>query len=133
MVVVMMMAAHRLRQILHVRELTALGSIAKVGGKLGELGRLGSIAGRRGGLSGGLEVRGDLLRDLLVLGWVRLLQLLEVTHQLSEGRKPAVVWHLRDRRRRTGAQTVVGRVSLQAGGLDGTGENRLQNVGKRVK
>ena len=123
--VVVMMSAERLRQILHIRELAALGSVAKVGGKLGELARFGSIAGRRGGLCGGLEVRGDLLRDLLVLGWVRLLQLLEVTHQLSEGRKLAFVWRPKDRRRRTGAQTVVCRAGRQAGALDGTGEDRL--------
>src|ERR1035437_9269158 len=111
--VVMMMAAERLRQILHVRELAALGCARKVVRKLRQLGRLGSIAGRRGGLRGGLEVRGDLLRDLLVLGWVCLLQLLELTHQLSEARKLAIVWRLSDRRRRTGAQTVVGRVGRQ--------------------
>ena len=125
MVVVMMMAAHRPRHVLHGRELAALGGARKVVRKLRQLGCLGSIAGRRGGLSGGLEVRGDLLRDLLVLGRVRLLQFLELTHQLSEGRKPAVVWRLRNRRRRTGAQTVVGRVGRQAGTLNGTGEDRL--------
>jgi hypothetical protein len=62
------MAADRLREILHIGELAALGGARKVVRKLRQLGRLSSIAGRRGGLSGGLEVRGDLLRDLLVLG-----------------------------------------------------------------
>ena len=94
--VVMMMAADRLRQILHIGKLAALGGARKVVRKLRQLGRLGGIAGRRGGLSGGLKIGGDLPRDLLVLGWVRLLQLLELTHQLSEGRKPAVVWRLSD-------------------------------------
>src|ERR1039457_2838351 len=125
MMVVMMMTADRLRQILHIGKLAALGGARKVVRKLRQLGRLGGIAGRRGGLSGGLKIGGDLPRDLLVLGWVRLLQLLELTHQLSEGRKLAVVWRLSDRRCRTGAQTVVGRVGRQAGTLNGTGEDRL--------
>jgi hypothetical protein len=36
------------------------------------------------GLSGALQVCGDLLRDLLVFGWVRLLKLLERAHQLGK-------------------------------------------------
>src|ERR1035438_2650138 len=122
---VVMMTADRLRQILHIGELAALGGARKVVGKLRELGRRRGIAGRRSVLRGCLEVGSDLRRDLLVLGRVRLLQLLKLTHQLSEGRKLAVVWRLRDRRRRTGAQTVVGGVGRQAGALDGTGEDRL--------
>ena len=76
----MMTTAQRLSQILHVRELSALGGVGKIGGKLGELGRFGSIAGCCGGLRGGLEVGCDLRRDLLILGGVRLLQLLELAH-----------------------------------------------------
>ena len=53
MMVVMMMAADRLRQILDVGELAALGGVVEVGGKLGELGGRRGIAGRRGGLRGG--------------------------------------------------------------------------------
>src|ERR1035437_4914490 len=95
---VMMMATHRLRQILHVGKLAALGGVRKVAGKLVELGRTCGIAARLGGLSGALQIRGDLLGYLLVLGWVRLLQMLELAHQLRKGRKPAVVRLLRDRR-----------------------------------
>ena len=125
MVVVMMMAADRLRQILNVRELAALGGARKVVRKLRQLGRLGGIAGRRSGLRGGLQVGSDLAGNLRVLGGVRLLQLLEFRHQFREGRKLAIVWRLSDRRRPTGAQTVVGRVGRQAGTLNGTGEDRL--------
>src|SRR5664279_2326856 len=125
MVVVMMMAADRLGQILHVGELTVLGSVRKIAGKLVELSRRRGIAGRGGGLRRGLQVGSDLRSNLLVLGWIRLLKLLEFAHQLREGRKPGVVRRLRDRRGRAGAQTAVGRVSRQAGALKGTGENRL--------
>jgi hypothetical protein len=92
--VMMVMApgpADRRRKILDIGELAALRGIGEVRRKLGELSRRCGIAVRRSGLGSGLQVRRDLLRDLLILGWVRLLQLLKGAQQLSEGRKLAVV------------------------------------------
>ena len=63
-------------------------------------------------LGGGLQVRGDLLRDLLVLGWVRLLKLR--AHQLGEGRKLLAVC-------RDTTTPALLRLFLQDGS-----ENRLQ-------
>lgn len=103
MMMVVMAPANGLRQILHVRELAALRGVGEVRRKLVELGRLGRVAVRRGGLRGALQVRGDLLRDLLVLAWVRLLKLLERVHQLGERRKLAVLRLRRDRRRASAA------------------------------
>ena len=74
----------RLRQILYVGELAALRGVREVRGKLVELVGLCRIAVRRGGLSGVFKVRGDLLRDLLALGGIRLLKLLQRAHELSE-------------------------------------------------
>ena len=72
--------ANCLRQILNVGELAALRSAGEVRGKLGELARRGSVAFRRGGLGGALQVGGDLLRYLLVFRRVRLLKLLQRAH-----------------------------------------------------
>lgn len=83
-------ATDGLRQILHVGKLAALRGGGEILRKLAELGRLGRIAFGRGGLGGRLQIRGNLLGDLLVLGRVRLLELLQRAHQLSERRKLAV-------------------------------------------
>ena len=99
----MMATTDRLSQILHVGELAALRGAGEVRRKLVELGRLCRIAVRRGGFSGVLQVRGDLLGDLLVLGWIRLLKLLERAHELSERRKVAVLRLRRHRRRASAA------------------------------
>lgn len=80
----MVMATDRLSQILHARELAALRGVGEVRRKLVELVRGCRIAVRQVRLSGALQVCGDLLRDLLVLGWVRLLKLLERAHQLGK-------------------------------------------------
>jgi len=85
----MVMATHRLCQILDVGELAVGRSIGEVRRKLVELIRRCRITVRLGGLRGRLQVRGDLLCDLLVLGWVRLLKLLERVQQLCERRKLA--------------------------------------------
>lgn len=89
--VMMVMATERLCQILNVRELAALRGIREVRRKLVELIGRRRIAVRLRGLCGALQVRGDLLCDLLVLGWVRLLKLLERAQQFREGGKLAVV------------------------------------------
>lgn len=88
MVMVMMMAnasAHRLCQILDVRKVAARRGIAEVRREGVELRRRRGIAVCRGSLGGGLQVRRNLLRDLLIFGRVRLLELLELGHQLGEG------------------------------------------------
>lgn len=97
MVVVMMMAGHRLRQILDVRQLAALGGIRKVCGQLIELvGRTG-VSTRLGALGGALQIGGDLLGELLVLVGVGLLELLERVEQLGKWRELAIVRLLRTR------------------------------------
>ena len=98
-----MAAADGLRQILHVGKLAALGGAGEVRGELVELGGLCRVAVRRSGFGGVLQVRGDLLGDLLVLGWIRLLKLLQSAHELSERRKPAVLRLRRHRRRASSA------------------------------
>ncbi len=67
----------RLSQILDVGELAAGRGVRKVRRELVELAGRCRVAVRLGRLGGALQVRGDLLCDLLVLGRVRLLKLLE--------------------------------------------------------
>jgi len=80
----MVMAADRLSQILYARELAAVRGVGEVRRELVELVRGCRIAVRQVRLSGALQIRGDLLRNLLVLGGVRLLELLERAHQLGK-------------------------------------------------
>jgi hypothetical protein len=75
MMVMATSGASRLGQILDARELTALGCGCKVRRKLVELVRRCRIPLRLRSLRGALQVSGDLLGNLLVLGWVRLLEL----------------------------------------------------------
>ena len=97
MMVMMVMAAcpisstSGLRQILEVRQFAALGCRRKVRCKLGELVRRVGITVCLSGLRGAGQVRCDGLCDLLVLGWVRLLKLLERAHYLRERRKLAAI------------------------------------------
>jgi len=84
MMMVVVMATHGLRHVLDVGELAAGRGIAEVRRQLVELSCRGRITARRGSLGGGLQVCGDLLCDLLILGRVRLLKLLERIHQLDE-------------------------------------------------
>lgn len=83
----MMMPARsrRFRKILQVGELTRLGGGSEIAGELGELGGGGGITLGLGGLRGILQVGGDFLCGLRVLGRVRLLKLLQRAHQLGEG------------------------------------------------
>lgn len=120
MMMVMVVSAHRLRQILHVRQLAALRGVGEVRRQLIELVGSGRIAVRQVSLSCGLQVRGDLLRDLLVFARVRLLKLLEHAHQLGEWRKLAAVRWPTDT-----ADTVLRRLVGQAGALKRGAENRL--------
>jgi len=91
MMAVMMAAADGLRQVLDVGELAALRGAGEVRGKLAELVGCCRVAIRGGGLSGGLQVGGDLPGKLLILGWIRLLKLLESAQQLRQWRKLTVV------------------------------------------
>lgn len=121
----MVMAADCLGKILDVGELPALRGVGEVSGKLVELARRRRVAGRRRSLGGVLQIDSDLLGDLLVLGRVRLLQLLERAQHLRKGGKLVAVWLQRNRRRVYAAQTMVGRAGFQAAALDGAAENRL--------
>jgi hypothetical protein len=120
MMTMMMVTADCLRHILHVGKLAALRGVRKVGSQLVELSGGCGVAIRLRSLSGVLQVRRDLLRDLLILGRVGLLKLLERAHQLSEGRKAAFIRLQRSRRRVTGLRAV------QAGILEGGADDRLQ-------
>jgi len=136
MMMMVVMPAESLDQIADVRHLTGGGGGLEVGGKRAKLRCRSGVALRLGRLRGGLKVGGDLLCDLLVLGRVLLLQLLERTHQLSEGRKLlAVGWHGQRRcaaacraRSRTGR---AGRAS-RVGAAEGARKDRLQ-VGLGVR
>ena len=69
-----------LRQILYVRQLAALGGAGEIGGKLIQGIRCRGLAFGLGGRRGFLEIGGDLLGNLLILGRVGLLQLLQRAH-----------------------------------------------------
>ena len=71
----MVMSRGRLSQVQNVGELAAGRGVRKVRRELIELVGHGRIAVGLGGLGGGLQVGGDLLCNLLVLGRIRLLQL----------------------------------------------------------
>ena len=120
-------AAESLRQVLYVGDLAACRGFREVGGKLVELVRHGRITLRLGSLGGALQIRSDLLGNLLVLGRVRLLELLKRAHQLRERRKLAVVG-LRGRQRAHATQTVIRAIGRQAR----VGENRLQIAGGKI-
>ena len=86
MAVVMMMApaADGLRQVRNVGKLATLRRSGEIRGELGELVGRGRIPVGGRGLRGTLQIAGDLLGDLLIFGWIRLLQLLQGAHQLRE-------------------------------------------------
>ena len=125
MMMVAVATPHRLCQILDVGKLAALRGIGEVRRQLVELIRRVRIPFLLGGLGGALQVGGNLLRDLLVLGWVRLLKLLERAQQLGERRKLAVVWRLPDRRRAGAGQTLPGGVGRRTGTLESCVQERL--------
>ena len=78
------MTADRLCQILQVGELAAGRGIGKVRRQLSELTRRRRITVRLSGLGGALQICGNLLGHLLILGWIRLLKLLKRACQLGE-------------------------------------------------
>ena len=82
MMMMVVMPTHR--QILKAGELAAGRGIGEVRRKLVQLSRRCRVPCGLGTLGGCLQVRGDLMCDLLVLGWVRLLKLLERVHHLDE-------------------------------------------------
>lgn len=79
MVMVVMPASDGLTQILNIRELPGLGGAAEVSRQRIELVCGRGVAFRLGGLGRALQVRRDLLRELLILSGVRLLNFLKLT------------------------------------------------------
>ncbi len=124
MVMVMATAADSLRQILYVGQLATRRSVRKVAREMRELVRRSRIAVRLCSLGGAGQVRGDLLSNLLVLGWARLLKLLERTQHLAEGRKLAAIGLVRCSRRAVAAQAAACSVECAA-------EDRL-HAGKKA-
>jgi len=66
------MSAHGLGEILKVGQLSAGGCGREIRGELIELSRRGSVSARLRLLGRRLKVRGDLLRNLLILSWIVL-------------------------------------------------------------
>lgn len=87
MMVMPMSAANRLGKVLDVRKCIVLRSRAEVVGKLVQLIGLGGIAVRARGGCSVLQIGRDLGCDLLIFGWVGLLQLLQRAHNLGERRQ----------------------------------------------
>lgn len=79
-VIMMVMASDRLCQILNIGELAALGCAREIGRNTVELVRGCRITFGLCRLGGLLQIGRDLLRDLLILRWIRLLKLLERAH-----------------------------------------------------
>ena len=122
MMMVVAMTTDCLSQILDVGELTTVRGVGEVCRELAELVRRCRVAVRLSCFSRALQVRSDLLGDLLILGRVRLLELLKGAEQLGERRKLGAVRLLPDgRRRRAGSLAGV-----SIGALEGTGQKRLQ-------
>ncbi len=90
----LVVAADGLRQILNVRQLARGGRRAEIGGELRQLVGRRRITVRLGGLRRRLQVARDLRGYLLILGWIRLLQLLQCAQQLRERRKLAAIGRL---------------------------------------
>ena len=130
--IMMVVATDRLCQILDVGKLAVLRGVGEVRRELVELVRLSRIAARLCSLGGALQVRGDLLCDLLILGWIRLQKLLQRAQQLRERRKLAVVLLLPDRGGIGGAWIVPGRVGCQAGILKCGAELRQQKTAEII-
>lgn len=88
---VSVMAAHRLSQILEIRQLAAGGGIRKIRRELVQLGSGSRVSAGLGGLGGALQVGGDFLCDLRIFRGIRLLKLLERAGQLRERRELAAI------------------------------------------
>jgi len=69
----MVMSTEGLREVLSARKLAALRGLGKVRCKLVEFACGGRVALRCGGFGGVLQIRGNLRRHLLILGWIGLL------------------------------------------------------------
>jgi len=129
---VVVVTAEGLRQVRNIRKLAAAGSVGEIRRKLVEkIGRVRVSLGLRG-LCSALEVRCDLLGDLLVLRRVVLLKLLQRAQHLGKRGKLAVVG-LRlgiEYRSRFGkhvgvAQNAAPRIVRLAGAFERVSQQRL--------
>lgn len=101
--------------------MSALGSVVEISCELIQLGCRRGVSVRGGGLGRRLQVRRYLGRNLLVLGGVRFLKLLQRAKQLRERRKLAVV-----RLGGGSAHTVGSSARWRAGALQGSVKNLLE-------
>ena len=83
-VMVPLTAAYRLRKILKIGKLTALGGTGKIACELVKLTRGVGITLGLGGLGGGLQIAGDIGGHLLVFCGIGLLELLKRAGELRE-------------------------------------------------
>jgi len=91
MMMVAVMPAYRLCQILDVRKLIGLRCLGEVFRELGQLAGRGAVALRLSRLGRTLQIGGDLLSDLLILGRIGLLKLLKFTEHLGERGKLSII------------------------------------------
>jgi len=122
MMMMVMAARRRLIGVVDIRELTRLRGRGEGRRKLREFRCCRGIAIGLRSLCGSGQVRRDLLGDLLILGRIGLLKLLERLHQLGERRELAGVRRLNSCRRCGGA----GRIR-RAGGRVGRLKRVAQN------
>lgn len=87
----MVTAADGLGQILYVRKLAGRRSIREVAGQLIQLRGGPGVTFGSSRLCGVLQVRCDLLSHLLVLSWIRFLQLLQCNQNSRKWRELAII------------------------------------------
>lgn len=118
--------AERRRQILNVRQLARCRGCLKIRGQLRQLRGAGGIATGCIGLRGRLQIAGDLLRDLCVFGWVRLLELLQLAHYLGQRRKRATI-------RLSADAACAGRACCRTDALQRASQGRFNRVVNAVR
>jgi len=121
-------AVHCLRQVLNIGEGVVLRCVVEIRCELVQLGCLGCVAIGGGCFGGVLQVGGDLRRYLLVLGGIRLLQLLQSAQHLGEGGKLRVAV-LRQQKRR-GVRAITGLAVRRTAGLQAAEERLNVSAGE---